>query len=37
MLMTIIISLPYLKKHLEQNAKLEQTKGWNDGTFDPLL
>ena len=24
------------KKHLEQNAKLEQTKGWNDGTFDPL-
>ena len=25
------------KKHLEQNAKLEQTKGWNDGTFDPLL
>lgn len=25
------------KKHLEQNAKLEQTKGWNGGTFDPLL
>lgn len=25
------------KKHLEQNPKLEQTKGWNDGTFDPLL
>lgn len=25
------------KKHLEQNSKLEQTKGWNDGTFDPLL
>lgn len=25
------------KKHLEQNPQLEQTKGWNDGTFDPLL
>lgn len=25
------------KKHLEQNPNLEQTKGWNDGTFDPLL
>lgn len=25
------------KKHIEQNPKLEQTKGWNDGTFDPLL
>ena len=25
------------KKHLEQNAKLEQTKGWNNGKFDPLL
>lgn len=25
------------KKHLEQNPLLEQTKGWNDGTFDPLL
>lgn len=25
------------QKHLEQNVKLEQTKGWNDGTFDPLL
>ena len=25
------------KKHLEQNALLEQTIGWNNGTFDPLL
>lgn len=25
------------KRHLEQNKLLEQTKGWNDGTFDPLL
>lgn len=25
------------KKHLEQNPLLEQTKGWNKGTFDPLL
>ncbi len=25
------------KRHLEQNPKLEQTMGWNDGTFDPLL
>jgi len=25
------------RKHLEQNPLLEQTKGWNDGTFDPLL
>lgn len=25
------------KKHLEQNALLEQTMGWNNGTFDPLL
>ncbi len=25
------------KKHLEQNPLLEQTKGWNNGTFDPLL
>lgn len=24
-------------KHLETNSKLEQTSGWNDGTFDPLL
>ncbi len=24
-------------KHLETNSKLEQTKGWNSGTFDPLL
>lgn len=25
------------KRHLEQNPKLEQTAGWNNGTFDPLL
>jgi len=25
------------RKHLDQNPLLEQTKGWNDGTFDPLL
>ena len=25
------------KRHLEQNRQLEQTMGWNDGTFDPLL
>lgn len=25
------------KKHLERNPLLEQTQGWNDGTFDPLL
>jgi starch-binding outer membrane protein, SusD/RagB family len=25
------------KKHFEQNPNLEQTKGWNNGTFDPLL
>lgn len=25
------------KRHLEQNKLLEQTKGWNGGTFDPLL
>lgn len=25
------------RRHLEQNPKLEQTQGWNDGTFDPLL
>ena len=25
------------KKHIEQNPKLEQTKCWNDGTFNPLL
>ena len=24
-------------RHLEQNALLEQTQGWNNGTFDPLL
>ena len=28
---------PLPKKHFEQNNLLEQTKGWNDGTFDPLL
>lgn len=25
------------KTHLEKNANLEQTKGWDNGTFDPLL
>jgi hypothetical protein len=25
------------KRHLEQNPLLEQTMGWNNGTFDPLL
>lgn len=25
------------RRHLEQNKLLEQTKGWDDGTFDPLL
>ncbi|QZE12979.1 RagB/SusD family nutrient uptake outer membrane protein [Halosquirtibacter laminarini] len=25
------------RKHLERNSKLEQTKGWEGGTFDPLL
>ncbi|MEA5129435.1 MAG: RagB/SusD family nutrient uptake outer membrane protein [Proteiniphilum sp.] len=24
-------------KHLETNSQLEQTAGWNNGTFDPLL
>ena len=24
-------------KHMETNSKLEQTSGWNEGTFDPLL
>jgi hypothetical protein len=23
--------------HLELNSNLEQTKGWDGGTFDPLL
>lgn len=25
------------QKHLQTNSKIEQTKGWEDGTFDPLL
>lgn len=25
------------RRHLEQNPLIEQTQGWNDGTFDPLL
>lgn len=25
------------KKHLDQNSKLEQNQGWDNGTFDPLL
>lgn len=24
------------RKHFEQNPKLQQTIGWEDGTFDPL-
>ena len=24
-------------RHLQLNSKLEQTKGWAGGTFDPLL
>jgi len=25
------------KTHLDQNPDLEQTSGWDGGTFDPLL
>lgn len=25
------------KKHMDQNSKLEQNVGWDNGTFDPLL
>ncbi|TKG95601.1 hypothetical protein EYV94_09180 [Puteibacter caeruleilacunae] len=25
------------KTHLERNSNLEQTQGWDNGTFDPLL